>query len=202
MKAQTDQLVAIMKSIGALKEGNVVTLDFVDGATRVGLNGAAKGIDRRRGVQQGADQDLGRRQAGAGRSQEGDAGRLVARHAACPTSGRSCGYRLLTVGGDGRLTLTDDFLRSYLLRPELAPVSRVVRRPSSRCTMRCSRHPRRAVTDGELAAIADDGRARELRHLAALPRAAARRARRSRRAYVGAVPRRRRGRAAAVRRSS
>ena len=34
----------------------------------------------------------------------------------------SCGYRLLTVGADGRLTITDDFLRSYLLRPELAPI--------------------------------------------------------------------------------
>ena len=34
----------------------------------------------------------------------------------------SCGYRLLAAGADGRLTLTDDFLRSYLARPELAPV--------------------------------------------------------------------------------
>ena len=32
-----------MKSFGEVKEGNVVTLDFVDGATKVGLNGAAKG---------------------------------------------------------------------------------------------------------------------------------------------------------------
>ena len=32
-----------MKSFGEAKEGNVVTLDFVDGATVVGLNGAAKG---------------------------------------------------------------------------------------------------------------------------------------------------------------
>jgi hypothetical protein len=34
----------------------------------------------------------------------------------------SCGYRLLIAGADRRLTLTDDFLRSQLLRPELAPV--------------------------------------------------------------------------------
>ena len=34
----------------------------------------------------------------------------------------SCGYRLLEVGTDGRLRLTDDFLRSLLLRPELAPI--------------------------------------------------------------------------------
>ena len=43
VKAQTDELASVMKSIGQLKEGNVLTFDFVDGATKVGLNGAAKG---------------------------------------------------------------------------------------------------------------------------------------------------------------
>ena len=43
VKAQADQLASIMKSFGEVKEGNVVTLDFVDGATVVTLNGAAKG---------------------------------------------------------------------------------------------------------------------------------------------------------------
>jgi hypothetical protein len=43
IKAQTDQLATIMKSFGEVKEGSVVTLDFVDGATVVGQNGAAKG---------------------------------------------------------------------------------------------------------------------------------------------------------------
>jgi long-chain acyl-CoA synthetase len=43
VKAQTEQLVSIMKSFGDVKEGNVVTLDFVDGATAIGFNGAAKG---------------------------------------------------------------------------------------------------------------------------------------------------------------
>ena len=43
VKAQTDQLASIMKSFGEVKEGNVVTLDFVDGATVVTLNGVAKG---------------------------------------------------------------------------------------------------------------------------------------------------------------
>lgn len=43
IKAQTDQLVAIMKGFGEVKEGSVVTLDFVDGATRIGLDGQAKG---------------------------------------------------------------------------------------------------------------------------------------------------------------
>jgi long-chain acyl-CoA synthetase len=43
LKAQTDQLVSIMKGFGEVKEGNVVTLDFVDGATQIALNGQAKG---------------------------------------------------------------------------------------------------------------------------------------------------------------
>ena len=43
VKAQADQLVSVMKSIGQLKEGNVLTFDFVDGATKVSLNGTAKG---------------------------------------------------------------------------------------------------------------------------------------------------------------
>jgi len=34
----------------------------------------------------------------------------------------SSGYRLLRRGDDGRLVVTDDFLRGYLMRPELAPV--------------------------------------------------------------------------------
>jgi long-chain acyl-CoA synthetase len=43
VKAQVGELAAILKSIGQLKEGNVLTFDYVDGATKVGLNGAAKG---------------------------------------------------------------------------------------------------------------------------------------------------------------
>jgi len=43
VKTQTDQLMAIMRSFGEVKEGNVVTLDLVDGATVVGFNGAARG---------------------------------------------------------------------------------------------------------------------------------------------------------------
>src|SRR5271169_5359666 len=34
----------------------------------------------------------------------------------------SCGYRLLAAAPGGRLAVSDAFLRSYLLRPELAPV--------------------------------------------------------------------------------
>ena len=66
----------------------------------------------------------------------------------------ACGYRLLTVGGDGRLTVTDDFLRSYLLRPELAPV------PASCAAERALHdallaHPRRSIGNDELDALAD-----------------------------------------------
>jgi hypothetical protein len=43
IKAQTDQLVAIMKAFGEAKEGSVVGLDFIDGATNISFNGAAKG---------------------------------------------------------------------------------------------------------------------------------------------------------------
>ncbi len=66
----------------------------------------------------------------------------------------SCGYRLLARGSDGRLTLTDDFLRLGLLRPELAPV------PES-CPDELALHdrlvvaPRAAVDEAAIAAIAD-----------------------------------------------
>ena len=43
IKPQVDQLVSTMKSLGDVKEGDVVTLDFVDGATKIALNGTAKG---------------------------------------------------------------------------------------------------------------------------------------------------------------
>lgn len=39
-----------------------------------------------------------------------------------PDFWRSCGYRLLARAADGTLQVTDDFLRSFLARPELAPV--------------------------------------------------------------------------------
>jgi Chalcone isomerase-like len=43
VKAQVDQLVSIMKAFKEVKEKDVVTLDFVDGATKIGWNGEAKG---------------------------------------------------------------------------------------------------------------------------------------------------------------
>ena len=72
-----------------------------------------------------------------------------------PDFWRSSGYRLLSIRDDGRLDVTDDFLRSYLLRPELAPV------PES-CDAELRLHdrlladPRREVAPAETAAIADE----------------------------------------------
>ena len=66
----------------------------------------------------------------------------------------SCGYRLLRAGPDGRLVLTDDFLRATLLRPELAPL------PES-CPAELALHekliatPRASVDENEPAQIAD-----------------------------------------------
>ena len=66
----------------------------------------------------------------------------------------SCGFRLLKRSAEGRLVVTDDYLRAYYMRPELAPV------PES-CGRERALHaallddPRRAVTQAEIAAIAD-----------------------------------------------
>lgn len=66
----------------------------------------------------------------------------------------SSGYRLLERGSDGNLHVTDDFLRSFLARPELAPV------PES-CANELALHdrlmaePRRAIDAAAIAAIAD-----------------------------------------------
>ena len=43
VKTQQAEMVTIMKSFGDVKEKDVVTLDFADGATKIALNGAAKG---------------------------------------------------------------------------------------------------------------------------------------------------------------
>ena len=108
----------------------------------------------------------------------------------------SCGYRLLAVGADGRLTLTDDFLRATLLRPELAPVA-------ESCAAELALHekllaaPRAAVGRRRARGDRRRRRPRELRGLAALPAAAHRRAV-ARGGVRRALPRRRR-RAAAVR---
>ncbi len=66
----------------------------------------------------------------------------------------SCGFNLLKRGADGRLVVTDDYLRLYFSRPELAPL------PES-CPAERALHaslvaqPRREVPAGEIASLAD-----------------------------------------------
>jgi hypothetical protein len=67
---------------------------------------------------------------------------------------RSCGYRLLGRTADGRLAVTDDFLRSFLARPELSPL------PESgaaerRLHQRLLDDPRRPVPEAEIDAVSD-----------------------------------------------
>jgi hypothetical protein len=75
----------------------------------------------------------------------------LSRHDFWPSSG----YRHLTVGADHRLTVTDAFLRIYLLKPELAPVT-------ESCDAELALHdalvanPRHAVGERDLAAIRDE----------------------------------------------
>lgn len=66
----------------------------------------------------------------------------------------SCGYHLLRPTSAGRLAVSDDFLRAYLQRPELAPVA-------ESCPRECELHqalmrePRRTVPEEAIGALAD-----------------------------------------------
>jgi hypothetical protein len=66
----------------------------------------------------------------------------------------SCGHHLTDRAADGGLLVTDEFLKVYLARPELAP-------PPEACAVECRLHaalladPCRPVGSGEIAAIAD-----------------------------------------------
>src|SRR6185312_3835676 len=66
----------------------------------------------------------------------------------------SCGHHLLDRGAGGGLVVTDQFLKAYLARPELAP-------PPEACVVERTLHaallaePRRPVAADEVAAIAD-----------------------------------------------
>src|SRR4030081_2313295 len=66
----------------------------------------------------------------------------------------SCGHHLTDRDAGGGLLVTDEFLKVYLARPELAP-------PPEACEAERRLHaalladPRRPVSDGEIAAIAD-----------------------------------------------
>ncbi|HWM48455.1 MAG TPA: DUF6352 family protein [Xanthobacteraceae bacterium] len=67
----------------------------------------------------------------------------------------SCGHHLLDRDEDGYLVVTDEFLKAYLARPELAP-------PADACAAERALHaalladPRRAIAAAEIAAIADE----------------------------------------------
>jgi hypothetical protein len=66
----------------------------------------------------------------------------------------SCGHHLTDRDADGRLLVTDEFLKAYLARPELAP-------PHEACAVERGLHtallvdPRRRIGTDEIAAIAD-----------------------------------------------
>src|SRR6476646_4142334 len=66
----------------------------------------------------------------------------------------SCGHHLLDRDDGGKLRVTDEFMKVYLARPELAP-------PPEACTVERTLHaallsdPRRAVAADEIGAIAD-----------------------------------------------
>jgi uncharacterized protein DUF6352 len=71
-----------------------------------------------------------------------------------PDFWQSCGYNLLRKGADGRLVVTDDYLRFYYQRPELAPVAESG--PAERALhASLIEQPRRTVPESEIAAVAD-----------------------------------------------
>ena len=65
-----------------------------------------------------------------------------------------CGYNLLKRQADGRLVVTDDYLRLYYSRPELAPVAESC---GAERALHASllQNPRRGVTAAEIEALAD-----------------------------------------------
>lgn len=66
----------------------------------------------------------------------------------------SCGFNLLKRGADGRLVVTDDYLRLYYSRPELVPVAESC---GAERALHASllQNPRRGVTEAEIEALAD-----------------------------------------------
>jgi hypothetical protein len=68
---------------------------------------------------------------------------------------RQCGFRLLEQTGEGHLVVTDDFLRSLLERPELAPVAESCENELA-LHQRLLEQPRAAVDAKQLAAVSDE----------------------------------------------
>jgi len=71
-----------------------------------------------------------------------------------PDFWRASGYPLLRPTQEGRLGLSDDFLRAYLMRPEVRPVEESGPRERALHAL-LMEHPRKAVSRAELAAIED-----------------------------------------------
>jgi hypothetical protein len=71
-----------------------------------------------------------------------------------PDFWRSSGYRLLRPDADGRLAVTDDFLRAYVMRPEMQPVAESC--PAERALHAALLDdPRAAVAAADIAGLAD-----------------------------------------------
>jgi hypothetical protein len=85
---------------------------------------------------------------------------------AVPDFWLSSGHHLLDRDADGKLTLTDEFLKAYLARPELAP-------PPDACVAEQGLYrallndPRRSVSTVEIDVIADDDARENWRHMIA-----------------------------------
>ncbi len=77
------------------------------------------------------------------------------------------GYHLLERDGDGRLRVTDDFLRAYFHRPEMAPVEESCD-AERRLHAALLEAPRRPVPQAELKALADPDAADNYRMLLGL----------------------------------
>src|SRR5688572_15088887 len=65
------------------------------------------------------------------------------------------GYRLLDRGDDGRLRVTDDYLRAYFQRPELALIAESCQAERA-LHARLDETPRAEVPEQDLAAIEDE----------------------------------------------
>lgn len=66
----------------------------------------------------------------------------------------SCGHHLLDRSGDGRLVLTDEFLKAYLARPELMPPPQACdAEREMHATLMCD--PRRPIAASQITAMAD-----------------------------------------------
>jgi len=68
----------------------------------------------------------------------------------------NCGFRLLHRAEEGRLAVTDDYLRRYYLRPQLAPVPQSCE-AERRLHASLTESPRRSVADAEIEAVTDPG---------------------------------------------